>query len=280
MKHELLITGGSGFIGSRLALHYQDQQPLLPTHAQLDLTDQAALDAYLDRFRPRTIVHTAALSNTGYCQQHPEESLRVNVEGTENLARAAARIGAKLVLFSSDQIYVGSPLPGPHREDEPVTPSNVYGQHKREAELRALAVCPEAVCLRASWMYDLPVQGTKTSLGLPGALFQAVLAGRSFGMNPREGRGVTWAGLLVQQMDHILQLPGGIYNAGAENPLSSLETGCAFARLLGLAESAVCPADYPARDLSMDCTELRRYGIELGDTVGGLENCLQAYGLR
>lgn len=280
MKHNLLITGSSGFIGSRLALHYQNQQPFLPTHAELDLTSQAAVDAYLDHYRPQAIIHTAALSNTGYCQQHPDESLQVNVVGTENLARAAAHIGAKLVVFSSDQIYVGSTLPGPHREEEAVTPSNIYGQHKREAELRTLALCPDAVCLRASWMYDFPVQDTKTSLGLPGALFQAIAGGRSFAMNPQEGRGVTWAGLLVQQMDKILQLPGGVYNAGAENPLSSLETGRAFARLLGLPESVVSPADYPTRDLSMDCTKLRQYGIDLGDTVGGLETCLKTYGLR
>lgn len=276
---ELLITGGAGFIGSRLAKYYQKDQPIVVTRTQLDIGDRAAVQDFLERSRPKVILHTAALSSTGYCEQHPEESLRVNVEGTENLALATEKIGAKLVFFSSDQVYMGSSLPGPHSEEEPLTPSGVYGRHKREAELRALEACPDTVCLRASWMYDLPVEGTKTSLGLPGAIVHAALKGEHFGMNPKEGRGVTWAALLVRQMDAIAKLPGGIYNAGAENSRNSFETGLAFARLLGVSEDVVIQADYPARDLSMNCQKLRAQGVELGQTIEGFENCLKAYNI-
>ena len=277
---KLLITGVSGFVGGRLALHYGAQHPLLPTHAEMDLADPESVIRYFKTHRPTQVIHTAALSDVGYCQNHPEESLAVNVQGTLAVAKAAAEVGAKLILFSSDQVYMGSPLPGPHTEDEPLTPSNIYGQHKRQAEILALEACPDAVCLRASWMYDLPVRGRKNGLGLPGNLIRAALSGRTVAMNPGEMRGVTWVQVLIDQMDKILQLPGGVYNAGAENDKNSLDTGRACAGLLGLAPETVVPANYPPRSLAMDCRKLRAHGIEMGDTTAGLAACLAAYGLN
>lgn len=276
---KILITGSSGFIGSRLSQQYPAEALLRPSHNQLDLVHRDAVLSYVRQHRPDRIIHTAALSSPGYCQQHPDESRLVNVTATENLALAAAEYGAKLIFFSSDQVYMGSTQTGPHKEEEVLFPSNIYGQHKLEAEQLALSACPNTVCLRASWMYDLPVQGTKTSLGLPGALFHAAQTATPYGMNPKEYRGATWASLLLRQMEDIFQLPGGVYNAGAENPLNSFDTGRACAKLLGLLEDLVIPADYPARNLSMDGAKLRQHNIDLGNTVDGLRTCLASYDL-
>ena len=72
------------------------------------------------------------------------------------MARAAAETGAKLVAFSSDQVYSGAAQEGPLPETLSLSPSNIYGQHKLEAEQRVLEVLPDAVFLRVPWMYDLP----------------------------------------------------------------------------------------------------------------------------
>lgn len=105
---------------------------------------------------PDGILHTAAISDTGYCADHPEQAYRANVELPVWLARAAAEIGAKLVAFSSDQVYAGVEQSGPLPETIPLKPANVYGQGKLEMEQRVQALCPGAVLLRATWMYDLP----------------------------------------------------------------------------------------------------------------------------
>lgn len=106
--------------------------------------------------RPDGILHTAAISDTGYCADHPEQAYRANVELPVWLARAAAETGAKLVAFSSDQVYAGVEQSGPLPETIPLKPANVYGQDKLEMEQRVQALCPGAVLLRATWMYDLP----------------------------------------------------------------------------------------------------------------------------
>ena len=276
----LLITGSSGFLGNRLVQELSERWQLLtPGHTELDITDSKATEQYLREHRPCAVLHTAALSNTGYCQQHPEESFAVNVLGAENLAKAAQKIGAKLVFCSSDQVYNGNLQPGPHKEDEILAPANVYGCHKLEAEQRVLAACPQAVCLRLSWMYDLPREGCRNNLGIVGALCRAAMQGETLKQNPLELRGITWVMTLVRQTEALLKLPGGVYNAGAENLQNSWETVRALARQMGIPEDRVVPADWPGRNLSMDCRKLKNGGVDLGDTQGGFEAFLAAYSL-
>ena len=70
--------------------------------------------------RPDVILHTAAISDTGYCADHPEQAYRANVELPVWLARAAAETDAKLVAFSSDQVYAGVEQSGPLPETIPL----------------------------------------------------------------------------------------------------------------------------------------------------------------
>lgn len=138
MMTKILITGSSGFLGSRLAYYYRDRfELLLPSHAELNVSREEAVRAYMEENRPDIVVHCAALSNTWYCEQHPEESHRVNVQGTVRIAKACKLTGAKLIFMSSDQVYNGTPLLGALKEEDVLQPVNIYGQHKLECEQRA-----------------------------------------------------------------------------------------------------------------------------------------------
>ena len=158
LKHipsTILITGSTGFVGGRVVSSLQGKCNLLtPGHNELDVTSAEDVDSYISEKRPDVILHLAAISNTGYCEEHPEESFLVNVTSVENLANAASRYGAKLVFFSSDQVYNGNFEEGFLSEDLPLKPENHYGRHKLLAEQRALAICKDTVALRATWMYD------------------------------------------------------------------------------------------------------------------------------
>ena len=123
----LLITGGSGFLGRRAAVYLKNlgHRVLTPSHGALDILEEASLRDWFREHRPEAVIHTAAVSDTGLCQREPEWSRRINVDGCVHLARCCREFGAKLVICSSDQVYSGSTVPGPHRETEVLSPSNV-----------------------------------------------------------------------------------------------------------------------------------------------------------
>jgi dTDP-4-dehydrorhamnose reductase len=163
VAQRLLITGVSGFLGRHVALHLCDRHTVLGTyhaHAaalsgcetrRLDITDREEVAALCRVWHPTAIVHTAAQGDVEGCERHPEMAYQVNVQGTENIAQAAADLGAQLIHLSTDQIYDGTQ--GPYDETAVPQPLMVYGRTKLAAEQQAAALCRRAVIVRLALMY-------------------------------------------------------------------------------------------------------------------------------
>lgn len=279
---KILITGSSGFLGSRLAFFLQDRyELLLPTHGELNVSREEAVRKYMEEMRPDIVLHCAALSNTWYCEQHPEESHRVNVQGTMKLAKACKQTGAKLIFMSSDQVYNGTPLPGLLKEEDPLHPVNVYGCHKLEAEQRVLWNNPEAVGLRLTWMYDLPDSPMKLNSNLLVNLQKACRENATIKAAIHEYRGVTNVWEVVRNIEKALFLPGSIYNFGSPNHLNSYELHLQAASLMKLNDpSAWIHADeerfsHQERNLTMDCSLIEKHGIHFPSTINGLKDAIK-----
>ena len=277
----ILITGGSGFLGCRLALYYKGKyELLLPTHAELNVSREDAVKKYLEENQPDAVLHCAALSNTWYCEQHPEESHRVNVQGTVKLAKACKLTGAKLIFMSSDQVYNGTPMLGPLKEEDLLQPVNVYGCHKLEAEQRALWNNPDAVGLRLTWMYDLPSSQMKLNSNILVNLQKAHDEGATLKAATHEYRGVTSVWDVVRNMEKTISLRGGIYNYGSGNSLNSYDLHLQAAAIMGLKDASQwILADEErfsdqARNLTMDCSLIENHGILFCDSVEGIKEAI------
>ena len=153
------------------------------------------------------------------------------------------------------------------------SPANTYGQHKLEAEERVLALCPEAVLLRAPWMYDLPGDGLPLRGNLPLNLLQAAQNGTPVRFSPHDHRGVSWVREVVEHLFPALQLPGGVYNFGSGNDADMVTTARQFAEALGV-RVQIEPADF-FRNLVMDSSKLAAQGIRFHDTLSSFEGCLR-----
>ena len=259
----ILITGAAGFVGRRL----METVPGAVAAPSLRNASQEDVRRIVEESGAAAILHTAAISDIGACQADPEASYRANVQLPLWLAKAAGN--RKLICFSSDQVYSGSKEAGPYSE-EMTAPGNVYACHKLEMEQRVLEILPEAVMLRAEWMYDLRAPK-------PNYLLNVLRAEGTVAFSSRQYRGVTYLGEVAENMDRVLALPGGAYNFGSETTLSMQELTKRLAALLG---KPLAVEDAPPRhNLWMDCGKAARYGVVFSDVLTGLTKCLQEYGL-
>lgn len=279
---KILITGSTGFLGSRLAYYLKDKHELLlPSHGELNVSREEAVRVYIEEHRPDVVMHCAALSNTWYCEQHPEESHRVNVQGTVRIAKACKLTGAKLVFMSSDQVYNGTPLLGALKEEDVLQPVNVYGQHKLECEQRAQWNLPESLGLRLTWMYDLPSSSMKLNSNILVNIQKAFNEGNPIKAATHEYRGVTNVWEVVKNIEKAISLPGGIYNFGSGNSLNSYELHLKAADMMGIkdVQNLILPDEErfceEPRNLTMDCSLIKEHGINFYDSVEGIENAIK-----
>lgn len=280
---KLLITGGSGFLGRRAVAYFASigWQVDAPAHGQLDITDESALRDWFRVNTPEAVIHAAAISDTGLCQRQPEWSEKINVTGCANLAEVCREFGAKLVICSSDQVYCGSDLTSAHREEEELRPGNVYGCQKLRAEQQCLAILPDTVCLRLSWMY-----ARESFPGEHGHFLKVLKEALEDDKKPLtwpvyDRRGLTDVEDVVKNLPKALKLPGGVWNFGSENDQSTYETVKTLMEEAGevsalerLTPNTEAFADRP-RNILMDLTKLKAAGIDFPTTKEALLRALK-----
>jgi dTDP-4-dehydrorhamnose reductase len=276
----ILITGTSGFLGSRAAVACQKCGPVIcPEHGELEITRTEATLKAFKQYRPRGVIHCAAISDTGYAEAHPSQAYEVNVRGAENVAAACREVGAKLVFMSTDQVYNGCKTTGPLREDCSLAPETVYAEQKLLCEERVAKILPSAVGLRLTWMYGVPGEPGKNA-GLLMQLQAGEKKGRLLKYARREFRGLTYVEAVANQLPAMLSLPGGIYNCGAAGEKDTYTVALLAARMMGLPhpEKWILPDEsryqnHP-RNLMMDTAKLAGCGICFADTISGMETAL------
>ena len=103
-----LITGAAGLIGHYLlktAPRWAPQWEVRGlTRQDVDLTDAEAVRRFWRNLHPQVVIHCAAQSRPGPCQQDPILARRINVEATALLAELSSDIP---FLFGSSRVTVG-----------------------------------------------------------------------------------------------------------------------------------------------------------------------------
>jgi GDP-mannose 4,6-dehydratase len=150
---KILVTGGSGFVGSHLLapLIEQDhelfslgrERPAIQAsgaegRVQLvfcELRDHAAVRQVLRQLQPEAVIHLASVSPVAYSYGHPNEVLEANFLGTVNLAEGCLGEVPRLRQFlfaSTSETYGNGPVP--KTEETPQNPNSPYSVSKLAAE--------------------------------------------------------------------------------------------------------------------------------------------------
>jgi dTDP-4-dehydrorhamnose reductase len=157
-----LLTGGGGQLASDLEeqLAAIGVEVRAPTHAELDVTDDASVERAFRELRPDLVVNCAAFHNLDVCEREEDRSFEVNARAVKRLAQRSAAAGARLVHLSTNYVFDGTAAE-PYREDDVPSPRSVYAISKLAGEYAALAYAPEALVVRGAGLYGLHGSASK-----------------------------------------------------------------------------------------------------------------------
>ena len=154
----ILVTGANGQLGNEmrvLSKEHKKHQYFFTDVIEaedtypLDITDKAAVSAFVAEKSIDLIVNCAAYTNVDKAEEDEATAQRINADA---LAVLGAQ-GIKVIHISTDYVFSGDEHL-PCRESDPVAPRTAYGRTKYMGEKNLLAACPEAVILRTAWLYS------------------------------------------------------------------------------------------------------------------------------
>jgi dTDP-4-dehydrorhamnose reductase len=148
----ILVTGGAGQVGSRVAEHLPHHDVVAVPRRMLDIADRDAVEQVVGELAPDVIVNTAAMTNVDACERDPDAAFAVNALGARWLAIAAARSGAHVIHVSTDYVFDGAKA-SPYDEWDAVHPLSEYGRSKLAGEREIEAHAPSWAVVRTSWVF-------------------------------------------------------------------------------------------------------------------------------
>lgn len=146
---EVLVTGGSGFIATPLVRHLLEnnhqvkildlKEPKI-VHKNLEFVKKSILDKITHDINGcDAVFHFAALLGVENSDKRPLDTMKINLEGSVNVFKAAIDAGIKKMIFSSSSEVYGEPRELPIKEDSVKGPVSTYGVSKLAAEIYAKA---------------------------------------------------------------------------------------------------------------------------------------------
>lgn len=152
----ILVTGINGQLGYDVVkeLNRRNIECLGIDKGELDITDSEAVKEYIIKLNPECVVHCAAYTAVDRAEDEEEICTKVNVDGTENIAKACREIDAKMIYISTDYVFDGKG-DEPFEVDGHKEPLSVYGKTKYAGELKVQELLEKYFIVRISWVFGV-----------------------------------------------------------------------------------------------------------------------------
>lgn len=217
MTTSLLVTGARGQLGSDLLLAARSAGLAAVGFgsADLDITDAAAVTCAVTLFAGGlpdgvrgVIVNCAAYTAVDAAESDEAGAVAVNVNGPENLARAAAAHGLGMIHVSTDYVFPGDATK-PYEVDDPTGPRSVYGVTKLAGEHAVRAAHPDAQVVRTAWVYGAAGANFVKTMALLEAKHDTITV-----VDDQRGS-PTWSADLASGLVELAtaEIPGGVLHA-------------------------------------------------------------------
>lgn len=238
----VLITGANGLLGQKLVKlciergvtfiatsKGENRNPDCPTnnYLSLDITNPVEVAQTFDFCYPTHVIHTAAITNVDYCEQHPEECEETNIKATNYLFEASKRYQAHFQFLSTDFVFDGEK--GNYSEEDTVGPLSIYASSKVAGEKLLL----ESDYTNWSIVRTIIVYGEGNNLSRTNLILwakEALKKGDEIKVVDDQFRAPTWSEDLAWGCMEIIQREKqGIYHISGPETFSILEIVCKVA---------------------------------------------------
>ena len=144
-----IVMGANGMLG-------QDLEALLRERGEqvtsLDREEADITRGSLELPPADVVVNCAAFTAVDAAEADEPAAFAVNAVGAANVARAAHRVGARVVQISTDYVFAGD-ADAPYAELAPPAPRSAYGRTKLAGEWAVRAENPRHLVVRTAWLY-------------------------------------------------------------------------------------------------------------------------------
>ena len=277
----ILITGCNGQLGNEMQLLEKEN----PQHtyyntdvAELDITDQQAIEQFVNEHQIDGIVNCAAYTAVDKAEDNEELCQKLNAEAPAYLAHAVDQRGGWMIQISTDYVFDGTNHT-PYTEDEDTCPNSVYGKTKLVGELNVQKLCRRAMIIRTAWLYSTFGNNfVKTMIRLGKEKPQLGVIFDQIG-TPTYARDL--ARVIMVVINKGVQ--PGVYHFSNEGVISWYDFTKAIHRLAGITTCRVTPlhtSEYPTPAARphysvLDKTKIKQtYGIEIPYWEESLKECV------
>jgi len=277
----ILITGCNGQLGNEIQLlqaQYAQHTWLNTDVNELDITDKAAIERFVEENEIDGIVNCAAYTAVDKAESDPQLARKLNADAPAFLAEAVAKRGGWMVQVSTDYVFNGTKHTPYVETDEPC-PNSIYGQTKLEGEQAVSKLCTNAMIIRTAWLYsEFGNNFVKTMIRLGREREQLGVIFDQVG-TPTYARDLATA--IMTAIDKGIK--PGIYHFSNEGVTSWYDFTKSIHRLAGINTCQVSPlhtAEYPTPACRpaysvLDKTKIKAaYGIEIPHWEESLAKCI------
>ena len=166
----IVVTGREGQVVRSLIERHSDRHEVVPVgRPTLDLAGEPeAIMAALAAERPDVIVSAAAYTAVDKAESEADLAFAINAGGAGAVAMAARQLAVPLIHLSTDYVFDGTKA-SPYTEQDPTSPTSVYGASKLAGEQAILGTYDNVAILRTAWVYSpFGANFVKTMLRLAG----------------------------------------------------------------------------------------------------------------
>lgn len=146
-----IIKSGKSEIG-QIPKEYINCDLVCADVEELDITDEKAVEEFIQAEMPDILINCAAMTNVDGCETALETAMKVNAIGPRNLSRSCKKVNAKIVHISTDYVFNGEKNI-PYCEWDMCAPQSIYGKSKHLGEVYTREQNPKYFIIRTSWLY-------------------------------------------------------------------------------------------------------------------------------